>query len=546
MMRGTIHVLPCVLLAACAVAGSDSGTTEQALNQPAKANISLTHSQASLLQTSDTPWSLAKTGVVDTSAKTVTWTVTATPGTTVGGHLVVDGFLGLTNFGTGPATIGNIVVNLQTRVNGHWVTQSSDVADATNGDAATTAHVVANATSEHHAVYSESPASGALSFMDRKTNTVWSLVPEVSVPAHTSVQLLFSAAFDNTVLHLANQTHARFEILVTFGNHPAGNGANTAANVDINGNGVIDADEAKVRTVATLIDKVVPATQAANGTVTLADSVADIRTEGTVTFTNPIINLGATTGTVQVTYDAGTTGGSITNCATATGVGVTDPVGQYTFVVTSPVSLSACDTETIQQTACVQGQPGCGWHEGDMVTYTQSNWGDVPDGTNIATVLDTYYGEVYSPFGIFQVGTAAGYLMTFGTSTTLMAYLPSGDVPGPLDSDLLDPMSSSSGAFGGDVAALKLNIDFADVGLVRGTAGLMFGNLRVCGLAATPDLNNLTVRQVLAALNDALGGLPTSDPFSDLDEVARQLDGAFFNGSPSTFAQDHLVDGACP
>jgi len=294
--------------------------------------------------------------------------------------------------------------------------------------------------------------------------------------------------------------------------------------------------------------KAVPATQAANGSVTLADSVADIRTAGTVTFTNPIISLGATTGTVQVTYDAGTSGGSITNCATATGVGVTDPVGQYTFVVTSPVSLSACDTETIQQLTCSPGLPGCGWHDGDMVTYTQADWGDIPDGTNIATVLDTYYYEIYSPFGIFEIGlpNAAGFSIIFSSSTSLLDYLPAIGPVGPLDADLADPMSSASGSFGGDVAAVKLDIDFADPGVIRGTAPIRFGDLRLCGLTTTTDLNNQTVRQVLDTLDTALAGAPTADAIVDLDAIARELAGSFFTGTPSTFAQDHLVNGACP
>jgi len=84
---------------------------------------------------------LAKEGELDAAHSTVTWTITVTQGTTVSGHLFVNGFVTVTNSGTAGATIGNIVVSLQTKSGSSWVTQSSDIADATHGDAATTAHI---------------------------------------------------------------------------------------------------------------------------------------------------------------------------------------------------------------------------------------------------------------------------------------------------------------------------------------------------------------------------------------------------------------------
>ena len=53
--------------------------------------------------------------------------------------------MAVTNTGSGPATIGHIVVNLQKRQGNSWVTKSSDVANAAQGDAATTAKIDAAA-----------------------------------------------------------------------------------------------------------------------------------------------------------------------------------------------------------------------------------------------------------------------------------------------------------------------------------------------------------------------------------------------------------------
>jgi hypothetical protein len=184
------------------------------------------------------------------------------------------------------------------------------------------------------------------------------------------------------------------------------------------------------------------------------------------------------------------------------------------------------------------------WHDGDLTTFTEGDWGDIPNGSNTASLLENNYDTVYSStMGLFEIGVpgATGFSTLFTGSSQLLAYFPAAGTPGPFDSDLLNPTSTAAGVFGGKVAALKLNVDFSDAGLVHGTASIPFGDLTRYNLTATPDLNNLTVRQALAALNAALGGLPTSDTFTDLNSVAQELNGAFFAGSPSQFAQDHLA-----
>ncbi len=531
-------MLPFVV-ASCATTPSDTDEIAQAVNG-GKALLSLTHSNAALLQTSDTAWSLAKTGLLDQTHSTVTWTITATQGATSGATLIADGDIGVENDGNGAATIGNIVVNLQTKAHGDWVTQASDIADATHGDAATHANVAANASTEHHTSFSESSASGALAFMNARTDTVFSLVPEVSVPAHTKIRLLFSARFDNTVLHLAPGTKAHVEAIVTFGN-AAGGQAQTDDNVDINGNGVIDPDEAKVRSVNTEIDKQVPAVSAANTTVTLGDAASSITTTGTVTLGTPTITLGATTGKVVVSYAPGASGGTVTNCATATGVGVTDDVGDNTLILVAPVELQACNTQTIGA-VCTPGAPGCGWSDGDVVTYNQSDWGDPTN--DAGKLMNDDFDSVYaSAGGVFEIGEPL--FIVFTGEVDLAEYLPASGAPGVLDSDLVNPSSSSSGLYGGEVAALKLNIDFTDAKLVAGTSGLAFGDLTLCGLAQTA-INGMSVRSFAAVANAVLGGDPTAViGVADAETLASSINDAFDAGSVDTFGQAHIVAGSC-
>src|SRR5262245_55754978 len=123
-----------LLLVACA---PDESTVEQALT--GKSNVDLKHASAKLALTSFTPWSLTKHGSTNQATSTVTWSVTATQGTTQTGVLVVYGTFTVRNSGSGGAPIGNIIVNLQTRSGNKWVSRSSDIADATQDDAATMA-----------------------------------------------------------------------------------------------------------------------------------------------------------------------------------------------------------------------------------------------------------------------------------------------------------------------------------------------------------------------------------------------------------------------
>src|SRR5207244_3130875 len=155
-----------------------------------------------------------------------------------------------------------------------------------------------------------------------------------------------------------------------------GNAAASAAsmpNVD-NGNGVIDPDEARIRTVPARLGFTVPAETAGNQTVTLSDSAQDIATTGTVTFSNASFNLGIISGTVSAQFDGGLSGGKITNCAHLTSASSTVIVGGFQFPNVNGINLQACNTQTVGPAVCTPGTTGCGWKDGDLKTYTQGSW----------------------------------------------------------------------------------------------------------------------------------------------------------------------------
>lgn len=511
------------LLAIAACASPPDNDVEAIAHKTASADVDLDGCDGWAFQNADTTWSLTKTGSIDAAAKTVTWHVQATASTTTTNHLIVAGSLKIKNTGDAPATIGNIVVNLQVKDHG-WQTRASDIADATSGEAATTAHAQDDD-------YAESAASGSLLFMDEHNNSAFSLVPEVSVPPHHTIRLLYAATFDNSVLHLAHNTKIRSEVLLTFGNH--GPHGNVGDDVDINGNGTIDADEAHVRTVSDREEMRVPWPTDSNAHAWLSDTHSDITTTGTVSFDHAHFNLGSTSGTVTAHVDGGTSGGDITNCAHLVTSG-----GQH---------LEACNTQTIGGTACVDGHSGCGWKDGDVVTYNQAAWSALPQAS---TALQNNFATVYaSTFGVLELGTpgAAGFSMLFSSADAILHYVPTTGAPASLDTDLNNPVTTSAGVFGGDVLALQLDIDFGDAGVLTGASPAHFGDLHLCGLTgATAGLNNSTVRAFAAIANTALGGGATGYSVTDLDGLTDELAAAFNDGTVTTFAQDHLVAGTCP
>ncbi len=175
---------------------------------------------------------------------------------------------------------------------------------------------------------------------------------------------------------------------------------------------------------------------------------------------------------------------------------------------------------------------------GDAITLTQDVWA-------VRTPLLDNYNSVYaSTLGIVEVGLSgpAGFSSRFSYPTELFDYLPATGPIGSLHADLVDPNSTSSGAFGGEVLALRLNVDFSDAGLSLGDLGIPFGDLQLRNfLGSQFDLNGLTVRQFLGQANKLLGG--GTSLFYNIPElyaVTRELNGSFFAGIVYPFAQDHL------
>lgn len=184
------------------------------------------------------------------------------------------------------------------------------------------------------------------------------------------------------------------------------------------------------------------------------------------------------------------------------------------------------------------------WGTGELITYNQDSWGTI--GTAAEQLLFAHFFALY-PNGV-EIGIpgAGGNSAIFNVVESVLDFLPMSGTPAPLDNDYQDPSSTDAGYLASVVLALRLDVNYTDAGYLAGTSALRFGDLSVCGLADTPSFNGLTVRQALAALEQILGGAPTTYDYELVATLAKQLTESFESGVPSQWAQEHLVNGSCP
>ena len=202
--------------------------------------------------------------------------------------------------------------------------------------------------------------------------------------------------------------------------------------------------------------------------------------------------------------------------------------------------------------ACIAVSPATAttFTQGEFYTWDQNIWGaDPTDGSAASVVLSDF-------FTVFTAGlelgyhAPGGYVMDFSSGDAVLSYLPQSGAPGALDASLTDPTSSSSGVFGGQILALRLNTGYSDAGpfydshghLVIGhPAGIAFGDLIYTGLTGSlASINGLNVRQVLDIGNVLLGGGAEPYDIPDFSDLVNLTNSAFEGGYVNAFA-DHFL-----
>ena len=175
------------------------------------------------------------------------------------------------------------------------------------------------------------------------------------------------------------------------------------------------------------------------------------------------------------------------------------------------------------------------WQAGDVITHRQDIWGDPNESAGM--LLDQQFNFVYSS-ALVVGGT---YRITFDGASDIHNYMPSSGPPASLSGSLGNPRSSVSGQFGGEVVALKLNVDFSDAGHTLGALGVFFGDILIHSYAPLPQVNGLSVRQFLAQANTLLGGGTVGYTPAQANALAVQLNAAFGGGGLSPFANANLM-----
>jgi len=163
---------------------------------------------------------------------------------------------------------------------------------------------------------------------------------------------------------------------------------------------------------------------------------------------------------------------------------------------------------------------------GDFCSQTQGGWGSVCSGGNPGCLRDANFDSVTG--GTLVVGI--GFNITFTDSEAVENYLPEGMPPMSLTQSHIDPTTTESNVFGGQVTALKLNVLFSDagIGLSEPASEIPIGDLFI----ASGKFEGLTVNEFLEIAEKVLGG-DTSDlggfsaTISDVNEAATSINENF-------------------
>ena len=111
------------------------------------------------------------------------------------------------------------------------------------------------------------------------------------------------------------------------------------------------------------------------------------------------------------------------------------------------------------------------FQNGEFITYDQNPWsGTNPGGQLLVADYNTVYA---STFNVVTVGLpSTGFTMAFDGASKVLNYLPASGTPAPLNGNTLDPSSTASGVFGGDVLGAPIRRRF----LQRGVPAAPFRN----------------------------------------------------------------------
>lgn len=192
-----------------------------------------------------------------------------------------------------------------------------------------------------------------------------------------------------------------------------------------------------------------------------------------------------------------------------------NPAGKQKLVLATP----ATDTKQVQDTVTWYTPEPCDLT--GYVTYTQGGWGS-PSTSVPGMLRDLYFSTVF-PTGLV-VGSI--YTLQLTSADAVKNFLPQGGIPGALNQNYVDPLTTSAGVLAGQVVALKLNVMFNQDGYL-GSNPFPLGDLVI----TTGPFIGWTVNNFLAFAEQVLGGGPLNGyTYDDINYTATAINENFNDG----------------
>jgi hypothetical protein len=184
---------------------------------------------------------------------------------------------------------------------------------------------------------------------------------------------------------------------------------------------------------------------------------------------------------------------------------------------------------------CCENPPG---PLGQLRTQTQGGWGTSCSGNNPGCYRDTNFDAAFPNGLVIGGGCVGAYTITFTSSAAVQDFLPNGGTPAALTESLVDPVGRIT-VLAGQVAALSLSVGFDDNDPNFGASSTRLGDAVLC---AGSLLDGLTVDQILALGNEALGGCPTAYNIGDINDALATINQNFVDGDND----EGDLDTTCP
>lgn len=157
-------------------------------------------------------------------------------------------------------------------------------------------------------------------------------------------------------------------------------------------------------------------------------------------------------------------------------------------------------------------------------TQTQGAWGAAPKGNNPSSILNANFGTVF-PNGV-TVGSNGNFIR-LTSAVAVVNFLPSGGTSSSISGLNINPTSNISNTLAGQLVAATINVamdlQLANFSTPSHNLGMMYCDFH--------PFQGMTVNQVIAEANQAIGGINTPHSLSSLVNALDKINQNYDNGN---------------